>query len=313
MPKHHRTCPPVRRRTRRPAVSLRAVPLAVAASLGLSGCLGVSGEGSAPPGATPGLSNGTASQAGSSQGASPAGGSTGGATSAQAARPGDARTVTVLAAASLERAFTRLGQDFERTHPGVRVRFSFAGSSDLVAQLEQGAPADVLATADERTMGKAVAGSLVSGVPTPFATNTLTIVTAPGNPRGVTSLADLAKDGTQVVVCAPQVPCGAAATAVQHAAGVTLDPVSEEQSVTDVLGKVTSGQADAGLVYRTDAAGAGGAVAGVPFPEAATAVNVYPIAVTAASKGSGDAAAFVDLVRGPTGRAVLTQLGFQSP
>ncbi|WP_409484032.1 molybdate ABC transporter substrate-binding protein [Arsenicicoccus dermatophilus] len=290
----------------RPPVVLRAVPLAVVGSLGLTGCLGGSGEGAAAPGTTPVRSGSATAHADPARGASSTG-------TAQAGRPGDARVVTVLAAASLRRAFTRLGQDFERTHPGVRVRFSFAGSSDLVAQLEQGAPADVLATADERTMGKAVAGSLVTGVPTPFAANTLTIVTAPGNPRGVTSLADLAKEGTQVVVCAPQVPCGAAATTVQHAAGVTLEPVSEEQSVGDVLGKVTSGQADAGLVYRTDAAGAGAAVTSVPLPEADKAVNVYPIALTAASRGSLDAAAFVDLVRGPTGRAVLTQLGFRAP
>jgi molybdate transport system substrate-binding protein len=191
------------------------------------------------------------------------------------------------------------------------VTFNFAGSADLVTQLTAGAPADVFASADEANMTKATSANLVSGTPVNFASNILTIVTQPGNPSGVTSFADLAKSGVDVVVCAPQVPCGAAAVKVEANAGVTLTPVSEENSVTDVLGKVTSGQADAGLVYVTDAKNAGDKVTEVHFPEAAAVVNVYPIAALTAAPESALATKFVDLVTGPQGQQVLADAGFK--
>ncbi|NLU84503.1 molybdate ABC transporter substrate-binding protein [Rhodococcus sp. HNM0569] len=226
---------------------------------------------------------------------------------------GDGETITVFAAASLKQTFTELGDLYESQHPGSTVEFSFAGSSDLVSQLEQGAPADVFASADEKNMTKAVDAGLTEGDPVPFASNTLTIVTAPGNPKGITSFADLTRDGTTVVTCAPQVPCGSATERVEQQSGVTLAPVSEESSVTDVLGKITSGQADAGLVYVTDAATAGGQVTAVPFPESTGAVNVYPI-TTLADAADGDAARqFVDLATGPEGQAVLAKAGFAQP
>ena len=153
----------------------------------------------------------------------------------------------------------------------------------------------------------------MAGDPVNFATNTLTIVTPPGNPKGIASFADLAKPGTPVVVCAPQVPCGSATEKVEKATGVTLTPVSEESAVTDVLGKITSGQADAGLVYVTDAAGAGDKVTSVPFPESSGAVNTYPIAVLKDSKNSAAAQKFVDLVTGPEGQKVLAAAGFAAP
>ena len=156
--------------------------------------------------------------------------------------------------------------------------FNFAGSSDLVAQLQQGAPADVFASADTRNMAKATDDDLVAGRPVDFATNTLQIAVPPDNPAGIATLADLAKPGVKVVLCAPEVPCGAAAAKVEAAAGIDIKPVSEEQSVTDVLGKVTSGEADAGLVYVTDVKGAGDEVEGIAFPESSSAVNTYPIA-----------------------------------
>ncbi|GAA4486622.1 molybdate ABC transporter substrate-binding protein [Rhodococcus olei] len=219
--------------------------------------------------------------------------------------------VTVFAAASLKSTFTELGEMFEAAHPGTSVTFNFAGSSDLVAQLQQGAPADVFASADTNNMTKAQ--DLVAGTPVNFATNTLTIVTPPGNPAHVTSFADLAKPGVQVVVCAPQVPCGAATEKIEKATGVTLTPVSEESSVTDVLGKVTSGQADAGLVYVTDATAAGDKVTAVPFPESAGAVNTYPIATLKASDNPDAATAFVALVTGAEGQKVLSGAGFAAP
>lgn len=221
--------------------------------------------------------------------------------------------ITVFAAASLKATFTELGEQFEADNPGTTVNFNFAGSSDLVTQLTQGAPGDVFASADEKNMTKAVDAGLVTGDPVDFATNTLTIVTAPGNPEGITSFADLNKPGVTVVVCAPQVPCGSATETVEQAAGVTLAPVSEESAVTDVLGKVTSGQADAGLVYVTDAQGAGDEVTAVPFPESSEAVNTYPITVLDGSENADTAQLFVDLVTGPDGQAVLSEAGFAAP
>lgn len=221
--------------------------------------------------------------------------------------------ITVFAAASLKKTFTEIGKDFEAENPGSTVVFSFAGSSDLVAQLTQGAPADVFASADAANMKKATDGGLVAGTPTDFATNTLTIVVPPGNPKGVKGFADLARDGTKVVVCAPQVPCGSATEKVEAVSGTTLRPVSEESSVTDVLNKVTAGEADAGLVYVTDAAGAGDKVTAVPFPESSGAVNTYPIAVLKDSKQQELAQKFVALVTGAKGKAVLADAGFAAP
>ncbi|TFV55233.1 molybdate ABC transporter substrate-binding protein [Mycobacterium sp. PS03-16] len=222
-------------------------------------------------------------------------------------------TVTVYAAASLEDSFRRIGQRFEADHPGVTVEFSFAGSSDLVTQLTQGAPADVFASADTRNMARATDAGLVRGTPVDFASNTLTIAVAPGNPLGVRTLRDLTRPGVSAVVCAPQVPCGGATAAVERAAGVDLRPVSEESSVTDVLNKVTSGQADAGLVYVTDALGAGDAVSAVAFGEAAGAVNTYPIAVLEQAEKPGLAEQFVDVVTGPAGQDILREAGFSGP
>ncbi|WP_019202786.1 molybdate ABC transporter substrate-binding protein [Tsukamurella sp. 1534] len=221
-------------------------------------------------------------------------------------------TVTVYAAASLQATFEKLGAAFSAEHPGATVKFSFGGSSGLLTQLTQGAPADVFATADTPTMDRARGASLV-GEAQPFATNTLTIATAAGNPERITGLADLAKPGRTMVVCAAPVPCGAATAKVTAAAGVTLRPASEEDSVSGVLAKVRHGQADAGLVYRTDVEGANGAVASVDFPEAARAVNVYPIAPLAAARNPAGARAFVDFVRGPQGRAALADAGFGAP
>jgi molybdate transport system substrate-binding protein len=219
--------------------------------------------------------------------------------------------LTVFAAASLKATFTKIGAQFEKAHPGTTVTFSFAGSSDLVSQLQQGAPADVFASADVATMQKATRDSLTSSAPVDFASNTLEIAVPPGNPAHVASLADLTKPGVSVVVCAPAVPCGAAAVKVEHAAGIRLTPVSEEQSVTDVLGKVRSGEADAGLVYVTDVKGARSAVVGVPFAQSSAAVNVYPIAALKTSTDAALAKAFVEAVTGEPGQGILAAAGFR--
>src|SRR3954451_3110336 len=209
-------------------------------------------------------------------------------------------TLTVFAAASLTTTFTEIGTEFESQHDGVEVELSFGGSSDLVAQLQQGAPADVFASADEANMDKVTGDGLQARDPVDFASNTLEIATPPGNPAAITSFADLAKDGVNIVVCAPEVPCGAAAAKAEAATGVTLHPVSEEQSVTDVLAKVSSGEADAGLVYVTDVTAAGDDVTGVPFPESSSIVNTYPIVALEDSDHGDLAQEFVELVLGDT-------------
>jgi molybdate transport system substrate-binding protein len=222
-------------------------------------------------------------------------------------------SITVFAAASLKNSFTEIGERFKTDNPGASVEFSFAGSSDLVTQLTNGATADVFASADTKNMDKATQAGLLAGEPVSFASNTLVIAVAAGNPKKIGSFADLNQPGLSVVVCAPQVPCGTATQHVEDATGIRLNPVSEESSVTDVLNKITSGQADAGLVYVTDARGAGDKVTAVSFPEAAGAVNTYPIAVVKRSANSELAHKFVDLVTGEAGQKILAQAGFAKP
>jgi molybdate transport system substrate-binding protein len=224
-----------------------------------------------------------------------------------------AKTLTVFAAASLNKTFTDIGKQFETDNPDWTVKFDFAGSSDLVTQLTQGAKADVFASADTKNMDKLAQGNLLAGNPVNFASNTLEIVTAPGNPKQVASFADLNKPGLKVVVCQAQVPCGSATDKVEKAMHVTLNPVSEETSVTDVLTKVTTGQADAGVVYVTDGIGAGDKVATVEFPEASVAVNTYPIAVLKSAAEADAAKKFVDLVTGDAGQKILAKAGFAKP
>ena len=225
----------------------------------------------------------------------------------------DGGKLIVFAAASLKKPFTEIGEQFKTENPGSDIEFNFAGSSDLVTQLTQGAPADVFASADSKNMDKAATADLLAGDPVDFASNTLTIAVAPGNPKKIVSFRDLTQPGLAVVVCAPQVPCGSAREKVEKATGVQLNPVSEESQVTDVLTKVTSGQADAGLVYVTDAQGAGDKVTAVPFPESAEAVNTYPIAALKQSKHQDLAGRFIDLVTGEAGQKVLNAAGFAKP
>jgi molybdate transport system substrate-binding protein len=224
-----------------------------------------------------------------------------------------AGSITVFAAASLKATFTELAAEFEAAHPGTEVALNFAGSADLVTQIIEGAPADVFASADEKNMAKLTDIDLVEGEPLDFATNVLEIAVPPGNPAGIATFADLAAAGVKLVVCAPEVPCGAATVKVEEATGVTLTPVSEESSVTDVLGKVTSGEADAGLVYVTDVKAAGDAVDGIPFDESGEAVNTYPIATLVDAEAPEVAQAFLAFVTSEAGLAVLAAAGFGQP
>lgn len=222
-------------------------------------------------------------------------------------------SIIVFAAASLTQTFEELAEGFEAEHPGTEITFSFAGSSDLAAQLVEGAPGDVFASANEANMTKLVDAELADGEPTVFATNVLEIAVPPGNPSGVTDFGSLADPQLRLVVCAEAVPCGAATAAVEAATGVVLTPVSEENAVTDVLGKVASGEGDAGIVYATDVLGADGAVEGIPFPESAEAVNRYPIVQVAGSPNAALADAFIAFVLGQDGRVALAAAGFGMP
>jgi molybdate transport system substrate-binding protein len=223
------------------------------------------------------------------------------------------RTLTVSAAASLTDVFGELERRFQAAHPGVDVVLNLGSSSELASQIANGAPADVFASASTVQMDELVASGLVDGAPEVFATNVLQIAVAPGNPAGVQGFADLARPGLAVVVCAAQVPCGAAAQRLQAVTGVTLAPVSEEPDVRSVLAKVTSGNADAGLVYVTDARSAGDRADGVDIAEAGAATTTYPIATLAGAAHPELAREFVELVGGPQGRAVLAAAGFGSP
>lgn len=222
------------------------------------------------------------------------------------------RTVTVLAAASLTDVFTEIADEFEASHPGVTVSLSFAGSSTLAQQVLEGAPADVLATANEATMAQV--SEEIGIEPLIFASNTLTIAVPEGNPAGITGITDLTRPDVRLVVCAPQVPCGAATQLVEEATRTSFSPVSEESNVTDVLGKVASGQADAGIVYVTDIARADG-VQQVPLEGADLAVNLYPIAALPRVGQSPSMLAdeFVAAVLSDAGREVLEAAGFTTP
>lgn len=237
------------------------------------------------------------------------GGGASGGTSAAAAP----RTLNVYAAASLTDTFTELGNRFQADNPGVRVRFNFAGSSDLAQQIVNGAPADVFAAASDATMKTVTDASATAAPPKVFATNVLQIAVGKGDPKGIKGFADLAKPDLEVVVCAPQVPCGAAEQKVEKATGVTLKPVSQESDVKSVLSKVASGDADAGLVYVTDVASSAGTVQGVDFPESAQAKTNYPIAVVKSSKQADLAGAFLTLVSSDAGRKALGAVGFGTP
>ena len=216
--------------------------------------------------------------------------------------------LNVFAAASLTETFGELEKTFEAAHPNVDVVLNLAGSQDLVAQMAANGGADVLATANESTMDKAKEQGLVAE-PSVFAKNTLTLITPPGNPAGVTGL-DSSLDNVKLVTCAPEVPCGKLTGKLTAALGIELHPVSEEQAVTDVRGKVASGEADAGIVYRTDALAEGAKVETIDIQGADQAVNTYPIAVAANTMHSELAQAWVDLVLSADGQKVLSDAGF---
>jgi len=219
--------------------------------------------------------------------------------------------LVVLAASSLSEAFLSGAASLESS-AGIQATFSFQGSQQLVTAVENGAPGDVVATADSVTMQKLVDAGLVEA-PHRFARNRLAIAVGPGNPRGIHELADLARPGAVVVLADPSVPAGRYAAQALASAGVSVTPRSLELSVRAALAKVESGDADASIVYLTDVTAAGSRGAGVAIPDAVNVVATYPIAVIRATARHGAAQAFVDAVLSGSIQLALRSRGFLAP
>jgi molybdate transport system substrate-binding protein len=231
----------------------------------------------------------------------------------ESTRDATSGAVVVFAASSLTEPFIEIGDAFEAAHPGTTVTFNVAGSGDLVNQVVQGAPADVVVTADEWNMSRLIDEGLHVGEPVVIARNTFEIIVEPGNPMGVMSLADLARPDLVVVLCADTVPCGRGAAAVLANAGVAVTPKSYEEKVKGVVTKVTTGEADAGLVFSTDVRAAGASASGVAIPADVNVITAYPLVVTRDAPNAVAARQFAEYVVGPEGRAVLASHGFLTP
>jgi len=221
-------------------------------------------------------------------------------------------TVTVFAAASLTESFTSLGRQFEAAHPGTTVKFNFGASSSLAENINQGAPADVFASASPKNMQQVVDADGASDSKT-FARNVMQIAVPPDNPAGVREVTDLARSNVKVALCQPQVPCGAVAQQVFENVNITVKPVTQGADVKAVLTTVQLGEVDAGMVYRTDVRAAGTKVKGIEIPADQTASTSYPIAALTEAPNPVGAAAFVDYVLSPDGEKVLEQAGFAAP
>ncbi|WP_035796178.1 molybdate ABC transporter substrate-binding protein [Kitasatospora mediocidica] len=249
----------------------------------------------------------------SSKSTTPAASGASGSAAASASAPKATGTITVFAAASLTGTFNDLGKKFEAANPGTTVKFNYGGSSALAQSIVSGAPADVFAAASPATMKTVTDAKDTATDPKVFVRNTLEIAVPKGNPKNLTSLQALAAPSVKVALCATQVPCGSAAQTALTAAGVKLTPVTLEQDVKSALTKVELGEVDASVVYQTDVQAAGGKVDGVNFPEAAKAINDYPIAEVAKAPNAAGAAAFIAFVESTEGMQVLTAAGFQAP
>lgn len=231
--------------------------------------------------------------------------------SASSEAPKDTKDITVMVAASLCTFAEHVALDLKEQ--GITVRTTCGGSSGLVSQLQAGEPANLLLTADERTGKKAIDAGLGYRYAT-VVTNTLVLVTPADNPAKVTGW-DASLNSAKVVVCAPEVPCGNATKELEKATGLTLTPVSEEQKVTDVLGKITSGQADAGVVYKTDAKRAGDKVKIFDIPKANDARNTYPLIIIGKKDRpiTPSEQKWIDAFTGPKAQKALVEAGFDLP
>jgi molybdate transport system substrate-binding protein len=237
----------------------------------------------------------------------------GGTASSPAASPSASAlsgTVSIFAAASLTDAFKALGASFHGAHPGVTVQYNFAGTPTLVTQIEQGAQADVFASADTTNMDKLKADGFTAGTAQVFAHNQLEIVAAAGNPRGITGLADLARPGLIYISEAATVPAGKYSLQALAKAGVTVTPKSLETDVKSVVSKIELGEADAGIVYTTDVKAAGSKVQGVPIPAGYNVVATYPVVAVKGTANASVANAFIAYVLSPAGQSTLESFGF---
>jgi molybdate transport system substrate-binding protein len=248
-------------------------------------------------------SSGGSSSPGGSSGGSSAGGSSGKLSG----------TLVVFAATSLTDAFDKIGAGFHQANPGVTVKFNYNGSSSLATSINQGAPAEVFASAAPANMKTVTDAGNAAGTPKIFASNTGEILVEKGNPGHITSVSQLASPAVKVVVCAPQVPCGAVATAIFKNADVTVKPVSEETNVGGVVTKITLGEADAGIVYVTDVKANAGKATGVPIAANENDITEYPIAEVKDAPNASAAAAFINYVLGTDGQKVLASFGFMPP
>jgi molybdate transport system substrate-binding protein len=219
-------------------------------------------------------------------------------------------TVSVFAASSLTDSFKALGAAFQTAHPGTSLQFNFAGTPTLVTQIEQGAPADVFASADTTNMDKLKADGFMSANSQVFAHNKLEIVVGAGNPKHITGLADLAKPGVIYITEGATVPAGKYALQILASAGVKVTPKSLETDVKSVVSKIELGEADAGMVYVTDVKAAGSKVTGVPIPDSVNVIATYPIVAVKGGKNSALGNAFIAYVLSADGQATLQSFGF---
>jgi molybdate transport system substrate-binding protein len=219
-------------------------------------------------------------------------------------------TLSVFAAASLTDSFKALGDSYHQQHSNVTLQFNFAGTPTLVTQIEQGAQADVFASADTTNMDKLRGDGFTSGTPQVFAHNKLEVAVAPGNPKHITSLADLAQPGLVYISAGPTVPAGKYAAQALQKAGVSVTPRSLEADVKSVISKIELGEADAGIVYTTDVKAAAGKVDGVAIPDTVNVVATYPLVAVKDSKHAGAASAFIAYVLSATGQSKLEPFGF---
>ncbi len=276
------------------ALRLAVVALAAAAALTACGSSSTGGSGTNPTPTSAASSAAPTASASASQATAVTG------------------TVTVLAAASLTEAFTTLGQEFEKAHPGTTVRLSFGASSDLAQQITSGAKVDVFASASPKNMQQVItAGDAKAS--TDFVSNVMEIAVPPSNPGNVTKLDDLARSGLKVALCQPQVPCGSVAATVFANAKITVKPVTLEADVKSTLTKVTTGEVDAGVVYVTDVRSAGSKVKGIEIPADVNASTKYPITVLDDAPNATAAQAFQAYVLSDAGQKVLADDGFAKP
>jgi molybdate transport system substrate-binding protein len=226
--------------------------------------------------------------------------------------PPPSGSITVFAAASLTDSFKALGDAYQKANAATAVKFNFAGSPTLVTQIEQGAPADVFASADTANMDKLRTDGFTDGAsPSVFAHNKLEIVVAPGNPKHISSLADLAKPGVIYISAGPTVPAGKYASQALGSAGVKVTPKSLETDVKSVVSKIELGEADAGIVYATDVKAARSKVTGVEIPDQQNVVATYPISAVKGTPNARLAQYFIGFVLSPDGQAILASYGFQ--